>query len=147
MQVQSGGRAQNVTREVGLSAPGLFTANSQGFGEVAANQDRSLNGPNNPAARGSVVTFYATGASQLLPGGIDGSVIGAPLPSLTQAVSLRIGGKPAQLLYAGPAPGEVSGVLQINAMIPADAPTGSAVSVYPVIGYNASPVGVTMAIL
>ena len=130
-----------------VSAPGLFTANSSGSGEVAAaNQDGSLNSQSNAAARGSVVTFYGTGAGQLSPAGIDGVLVGAPLPALTQPVSIRIGGKPAQVLYAGPAPGEVSGVLQIDAVVPLDAPSGDAVSVYLVIGNNSSPQGATLAV-
>ena len=74
---------------------------------------------------------------------MDGALTGTPLPALTQPVSLRIGGKPAVLNYAGEAPGEVSGVMQINAVVPADAPSG-VTSLYLVIGENASPAGVTM---
>ena len=129
------------------SSPALLTANSSGLGTVVAvNQDGSLNSPAHPAPKGSVVVFYATGEGQLVGGGVDGAVTGAQPATPVLPVSLRIGGKPAQLLYAGEAPGLVSGVLQINATIPADAESGDAVSVYLAVGNNISPMGVNMAI-
>ena len=39
-------------------------------------------------------------------------------------VGVTIGGLPAQLAFAGEAPGLVSGILQVNAVIPATAPSG-----------------------
>ena len=42
----------------------------------------------------------------------------APLPVLTQQVSVLIGGLPAAATYAGPAPGMVNGVIQMNVRIP-----------------------------
>ena len=44
--------------------------------------------------------------------------LGAPLPVLTQKVSVLIGGLPAAATYAGPAPGMVNGVIQMNVRIP-----------------------------
>ncbi len=75
------------------AAPGIFRG--------IANENGSLNSAANPAARGSVVTFYATG------GGLD-----------VTGVSLTMGGYAAELLYAGPAPG-YAGLMQINARVPA----------------------------
>jgi uncharacterized protein (TIGR03437 family) len=146
VQVQFNGKTTSGSATMNVSAPGLFTAATNGVGQVlAANQDGTLNSAANPARRGSIVTFYGTGAGQLSPGGVDGAIIGLPLPVLTQPVSVRIGGKPAQLPYAGPAPFEVSGVLQVNAMVPLDAPSGDD-SVYLVIGLNSSPMGVSVAV-
>lgn len=148
VQVHYNGGGVSGAVAVDVSAPGLFTADATGLGQVAAaNQDGLLNSPSNPAAKGSIVTFYATGAGQSAPAGVDGAITAAPLPALTQPVSLRIGGKPAELKYAGPAPGQVSGVLQINAVVPADAPSGDAVSVYLVIGNNSSPQGATLSVM
>jgi uncharacterized protein (TIGR03437 family) len=66
-------------------------------------------------------------------------------------VSVRIGGVDARVLYAGTAPGEIVGVVQINAVVPAQAPTGSAVPVdFTIAGPNGtkftSPAGVTLAV-
>jgi uncharacterized protein (TIGR03437 family) len=129
---------------VATSAPGIFTLNSSGVGPaVITNQDGTINSPDHPAPKGSIIVLYATGEGQISPGGVDGAITGTPLPSLTLPVSLRIGGKPAQLMYAGEAPNEVSGVMQINAVVPPDAPSGT-VSVYLVVGSNISPLNVTM---
>ena len=38
------------------------------------NEDGTLNGPANPAAKGSVVVFYATGGGQTDPPGVDGEI-------------------------------------------------------------------------
>jgi uncharacterized protein (TIGR03437 family) len=83
------------------SSPAFFTL-SQGQGEViAVHLDGSINTPDNPAPRGSIVTLYATGA------GID----------QTQPVSVIIGTGEAELLYSGPAPALI-GVMQINLRLP-----------------------------
>jgi uncharacterized protein (TIGR03437 family) len=82
------------------AAPGIFTTAS-GTGQAAAiNQDGSMNSATNPALRGSIVSFYATG---------QGAGSGA--------VNLTVGGYQAQLPYAGSAPG-FAGLMQINAQIP-----------------------------
>ena len=45
------------------AAPGFFTSNGQGTGQIAANNfsDSSTNGPNNPVARGGILTVWLTG--------------------------------------------------------------------------------------
>jgi uncharacterized protein (TIGR03437 family) len=52
----------------------------------------------------------------------------------------------AQVLYAGQAPGIVSGVAQVNIVIPANAPTGSAVPIAITSGGVSSQPDVTLAI-
>ena len=42
----------------------------------------------------------------------------------TFPVSVTIAGKPAQVLYAGSSPGQVWGLLQVNAVIPDGVPAG-----------------------
>jgi uncharacterized protein (TIGR03437 family) len=128
------------------SAPGLFTANGLGVGAAAAlNQDGSLNTAQNPAARGDIVVLYGTGEGELdppaethIPAGDSPGV-----PVLDVAVS--IGGVPAEILYAGQAPG-FSGLLQVNARVPAQSLVGDAVEVELRVGGAASTQGVTLAI-
>jgi len=112
---------------------------SNGAGRaVILNQDGSFNAANRPAQRGSVIVFFATGEGITTPGGVDGRVGVAPLAKPNQPVSVRIGGKVAELLYAGNAPNFVAGAMQVNVRIPDDAPTGD-VSIYLVVGTAASP--------
>jgi uncharacterized protein (TIGR03437 family) len=51
-----------------------------------------------------------------------------------------------QVLYAGNAPGLVEGVIQIDALIPDDAPIGPAVPISIKIGDSYSQANVTVAI-
>lgn len=135
-----------MTQSVGPTLPGLFTSNSSGAGFASVfNQDGTVNSASNPAPRGSVVVFFGTGEGQTAPAGSDGAITGAPPPKPALLVSMRIGGKPADLLYAGEAPQLVSGVLQVNATVPNDAYPGNA-SVYLVVGDAASPMGANLAI-
>jgi trimeric autotransporter adhesin len=136
-----------VSVPLALSAPALFTLNSSGQGPAAAlNQDYSLNSANNPAKVGDIISLYATGEGQTTPTGVDGKVAVDPLPHPVLPVSVTIGGQPAQVQYAGGAPGEVAGVLQVNAYIPSGIQTGNAVSVVVQVGNAVSPPGVTLAV-
>lgn len=109
------------------TSPAFFTFNSSGSGPVAAlNQDGTVNTAENPAAPGTIVQFFATGFGATDPPGQDGALTAAPLPVLVEAPTLRINGTDAELLYAGPAPGLLSGVVQLNARVPPDAASGLA---------------------
>lgn len=114
------------------AAPAMFTSDSSGRGLGAIlNQDTTINSPANPALRGSTVVLFVTGEGQTTPGGVDGAIASSVFPRpAAQPVSVLFGGpkgvgKSAQILYAGAAPGEVAGVMQINAVIPVDAPSGN----------------------
>jgi len=113
---------------VAPAAPGIFTLDSTGAGPAAVlNQDNSVNGPAQPAARGSVIQIFATGLP--VAAAVTGSITPAPDPGSTDPVSVDIGGTTARILYAGPAPGEIAGLIQVNAVVPDIAPTGSAVPI------------------
>jgi len=161
VEVTYGGRRDDAgVRPVAPAAPGLFTLNATGAGGVAAlNEDGSINGPNNPAKRGSIVVLYATGAGQTEPAGVDGLPAAAPYQRSALRIRLWLqrtmvmesvfrffnGFVPLEILYAGAAPGLVAGVQQINARIPESAETGPAVPVVmEVNGYG--PLGATLAI-
>ena len=105
-----------------------------------------MNSPVFPAPRGSVVSIYGTGEGQTNPGGQDGRIITTDLRSPRAAVSVKIGGVPAQVKYAGSAPGLVSGVLQVNVEVPANIPPGGQVPIELTIGGIASQSGVTLAV-
>jgi uncharacterized protein (TIGR03437 family) len=117
-----GVRSDPIDLRVSETAPGIFTIDATGNGQGAVlNQDNSVNGPSNPAARGSIIVIYATGEGQVIPAGTDGQVITATnLRRPFATVTVRIGGQNAEVLYAGSAPGLVSGALQVNARVPAN---------------------------
>ncbi len=130
------------------SVPGIFTNDSSGSGQGAILnvKDSTRNSANNPAARGDYVTIYATGEGTTTPPVVDGRVSGAPLQSPALSCSATIGGQPASIQYCGAAPGETSGVLQINAQVPQSVVPGSSVPVTITIGTTQSPAGVTLAV-
>jgi len=107
------------------AAPGIFTLPG-GSQAAALNADLSVNGAGNPAAKGSVVVLFATGEGQTNPGGVDGRLATTVFPAPQLPVTVTIGGQTAQILYAGAAPYEVAGVLQINVMVPSNIPSGAA---------------------
>ncbi len=147
LQVQYQGGTSNVlTVPVTDAVPALFTASSSGTGAAAIlNSDSSANSALNPAAQGSIVVLFGTGAGQTVPGGLDGvrATDVYPLPVLPVTVS--IGGQNATVLYAGAAPGQVAGLIQMNVVIPAGTPSG-AVPVTFTMGTRTSPSGVTVAV-
>src|ERR1039457_1254829 len=102
----NGQKSAAVTLTVVPAAPGIFTLAGTGSGQAAVlNQDGSVNAPNNPAAKGSVISLYATGAGQTNPAGVTGQVVSSPLPRVTANVLATIDGQSALVFYAGHASG------------------------------------------
>ncbi len=106
------------TLPLAAAAPGIFSLNASGSGPGAIlNADYSVNLPANPAARGSIIMIYATGGGAT-SGTNAAAKIAKAAAKLTQSVTVMVGGQPAEVLYAGAAPGEVSGMVQVNAQLP-----------------------------
>jgi uncharacterized protein (TIGR03437 family) len=122
------------------SAPGIFTANASGSGQAAAvNQDTTINNASQPAPRGSFLSLYVTGEGQTNPAGVDGLIASDTPSQPVLPVSVTVGGKPAVVSYAGGAPQEVTGLMQVNVQIPSDIDAGSAVPVVVKVGTVSSP--------
>ncbi len=116
----NGQTSASETVNVVPAAPGIFTENSSGSGQaLVLNQDSTQNSTSNPAAPGSVIVLYATGGGATNPADTTGSVAQgtAPLAAIGSTTA-TVGGKPAQVLYAGDAPGEVAGMVQFNLQLP-----------------------------
>jgi uncharacterized protein (TIGR03437 family) len=111
-------------------APGVFTLDATGKGQaVALNQDRSINTASNPAKAGELISLYLTGLLESDPVFV---IIGTD--SISAATKNLI-----------------TGVLQVDARLPAGVQTGSAVPVLVLWGdpdntNNASQSGVTIAV-
>ena len=82
--------ASSVRLQVAPSAPGIFAATSAGH---------------------NIVVLYATGC---------GALTSDDLPRCALPISVTVNGEPAQVLYAGIAPGLVQGANQINIQLPDD---------------------------
>jgi uncharacterized protein (TIGR03437 family) len=149
IQVVFGGVASApVAVPTAVAAPAIFTANNSGTGQGAIlNQNYSVNGSSNPAAAGSAVMLYLTGAGSMTPAAVDGSINPNPsaLARTTLPVTAQIGGVPASVLYAGSSEGVVSGVIQVNLLVPNGLSSGSQ-PVTVQVGGVATTAGVTVAV-
>jgi uncharacterized protein (TIGR03437 family) len=120
----NGQQSNAVTLPVVAAAPGIFTADASGAGPGAIlNSDLTVNSPSNPAAKGSIVAIYMTGEGQTTPAGVNGRVTSTP-PAPRQSVTATVDGQPAEIRFAGEAPGILSGVMQVNVLVPAGARSG-----------------------
>jgi uncharacterized protein (TIGR03437 family) len=147
----SGVASTAIAYNVTPSAPGIYTLNQQGSGPGAIVNENgtTVNGSATPAARSSVISVYMTGEGQTNPTGSDGAIIPAGASALKKPllnVTASINGIDAEVVYAGSAPGFVSGAMQVNIRIPDNAPTGAAVPLLVKIGTASSQAGVTIAI-
>lgn len=110
-----------------FGSPGIFRLQvGQSSQAVALNQDGTLNGPANPAPRGSIVTVWGTGYGQTDPpcpiGGLNVPAA-VPLASGKSALIYYVdpnlpGVQLAPVQYAGSAPTLVCGIVQVNFQVP-----------------------------
>ena len=126
--------------------PGIFSADASGKGQASAlNEDNSFNSAANPAVRGHAVVLYLTGDGVSTPAGVDGKLVTAPYPKPALPVTVTIGGQTANVLYAGAAPALVSGLMQVNAVVPQTVNPGAA-EVLVSVGNAVTPAGVTISV-
>jgi len=112
---------------VSFGNPGIFRLQiGQSAHAAAINQDGTLNGPTNPAARGSVVSVWGTGYGQTNPPCLTGGLnipAAEPLNPGISALILNVGpdggpGLQTPVPYAGSAPALPCGIVQINFQVP-----------------------------
>ncbi len=137
------------------SSPGIFTATENGSGQgailnVPANPSDltayTYNGTGSPAPQGSVIVLFATGMGVWNPAVPDGTINLVATKFSAQPVSLTIGGKLATIYYAGSAPYEVWGTLQVNALVPTGIGSGPQPVVLTVGQSDNTTQGVTVAV-
>jgi uncharacterized protein (TIGR03437 family) len=135
------------------TAPGIFTVGN-GTGQAAAEEYSptgvfNYNSAATPAHAGYVLVIYMTGEGLVNPAAVTGSVtqVSQTPPPLTpqpfNAPSVLIDSQPCTVQFYGEAPGLVSGVLQINVLVPQTTHTGP-VALSISIGSAATPSGVTV---
>jgi uncharacterized protein (TIGR03437 family) len=146
--VYQGQVSNAVSAAIASAAPGLFTIDFSGKGQVAAiNQDNSINGSGHPANAGNIISLYLTGGGQTSPSGSDGAMTPLTQPFLMPVlpVSVTIGGKPATVQIAVAAPGAVAGLLQVNVLVPAGLAAGAQPVVVTIGGVPSQP-GATITV-
>ncbi len=130
--------------ETAAAGPALFTFPGTGKGNAAAiNADGSFNGSTPgfaPGRPGGVIQLFGTGFGSYGPPGPDGLV------RLLQPLRVVVAGVPAQVLFAGQAPGATNGLQQINILLDPATPTGDTQPVELTVGDVGIPAGVTLTI-
>jgi uncharacterized protein (TIGR03437 family) len=117
-----------------FGSPGIFRLQfGQSAQAAAINQDGTLNGPTNPAPRGSVVSVWGTGYGQTNPPCLTGGLNipdAEPLSPGISALILSVGpgggpGLPAPVQYGGSAPTLPCGMVQVNFQVPVNVAPGT----------------------
>ena len=140
------GNTYSVPEPVSVSHadPGAFTSDSSGKGAaivVNVNTDGTsyVVSPSSPARPGGVLVIYCTGlgAVQSTIEAGDPTPL-SPLAQTTDPVTATIGGAQAQVLFSGLVPG-FSGLYQVNAIVPSNAPIGDSVPLVLMAGGEPGP--------
>jgi len=128
---------------VAVTAPSVFTSNQAGWGQAAAINaaNGSVNSPASPVKIGQYISLYATGEGQTTPTGADGKIGPSTPPHPSLPVGVTVGGIPATVQYAGGAPGQVAGFMQLNVQIPVGVEPGGYVPVVLRVGSTSTTPG------
>jgi uncharacterized protein (TIGR03437 family) len=120
VQVVQNGSTTDLQVAAQAAAPAIITTDGLAYGDaVALNQDGTANSHTNPAAPGSILTLFMTGlgaTSPLLQAGTVASSPGALAAGASVQVTLYRSICP--VVYAGPAPGDLAGIYQVNIQVP-----------------------------
>jgi uncharacterized protein (TIGR03437 family) len=150
--VQNGTAAsQPETVMVSAAQPGVFAQNSSGTGPGSILGQKpggipALNTAANPASAGDALLIFCTGlgtVSPSVPAGAAAST--SALSYIDNPVTVTVGGKDAQVLFAGLAPGWVA-LYQVNVLVPAGVTAGPSVPLVVTAAGAATSTPVTVAI-
>jgi uncharacterized protein (TIGR03437 family) len=107
----------------------LFTSDNLSGGQLSAlNQDGSVNSSTNPAAKGSIVTLFATGWQFPSPPPQDGSLgagqinLASSFVSTAFQITNAAGQSYANIVSATDTPGQIEGLIEVKIQIPANLP-------------------------
>lgn len=122
VEVVSPNGSDSTTVSVAPAAPGIFSFSSDGKGPGAIlHADFSPVSAASPAVAGEALLIYLTGLGATNPPVAEGQL--APVANALATVTVSIGGRAAQVNYAGTAPG-FAGLNQINAVVPGNLSPG-----------------------
>ncbi len=141
-----GARTLSATVNVVKSNPSIYTADGTGQGQaLVVNEDGSQNSPDNPAAKGSAVTLFATGLGITAPAVSDLQTMSNPGPAPAGKLEVRISAKVSPILSAGLAPGK-AGVQRIQVRVPDSATSGKAAALILTVDGAPSQFDTTIAV-
>ncbi len=102
---------------IAAAGPAIFTID--GTHAAALNQDYSVNSQANPATDKQAILLFGTGPGAVSPSTVTGAAASSDTLSwVTAKYTATVGASPADVLFAGMAPG-FAGLWQINVTVPA----------------------------
>ncbi len=112
---------------VDSSETGIFRLQPGGSVQaLAINEDGTINGPSNPASKGSTVMLWGTGFGQTMVPCMSGELNSPATNPLVQPATLFDGSfGNFHIVSSGGAPGLLCGIVQINLQVPTNVPSGS----------------------
>ena len=133
---------------VAAAEPAIFTADASGKGQgdifiYVSAAEQVLSSPARPAKAGDILIIYCAGLGSVDPPIDAGFVVDRLIRTVTP-IGLTIGGMQAQVLFSG-LTGGLTGLYQVNAMMPDGVIPGDAVPVVLTMGSISSP-PVSMAV-
>jgi uncharacterized protein (TIGR03437 family) len=149
--VRDGTQSNPIPVTVVNAQPAIFTTNQKGSGQgaVLIANTATIAGTGageQPAPRGGYIEIYCTGLGAVSNTPADGAAApSSPLAKTLVEPQVSIGGENAPVTFSGLAPGFV-GLYQVDALVPTNAPTGTAVPIVITVGTAQSPSGVTIAV-
>jgi uncharacterized protein (TIGR03437 family) len=153
-------QSAGISQQVANQAPGIYTFSATGVGQAAVlNQNGTYNGPASglviggqtvttvPAPQGSVISVFMTGGGQSNPASVTGTVTpnAGTLYKIPGTVTATINGVNALVEFAGEAPALVTGVIQVNLLVPTGI-TGSGLPLSITINGSTTLTGPTVAV-
>jgi|GEM_PF-1238151 len=121
--------------------PVRFLAATPGLFSAALNDDSTVNSATAPAKE--TLQLYATGLGALDTNPALGDFFSlTTLTGTANAVTATIAGEPAEVLFAGGAPGQISGLYQVNVQLPEGLVPGPQPLILRVANQNSNPLTV-----
>ncbi len=104
--------------------PAFFTSTAIGGAAVAVFPNGEIAGNGRRARAGDIISLFGTGFGGPSEFGLaDGDVVRTPMEMPRSSIQISICGKPADIFYAGLAPGFRFGLFQFNVRVPLCEPT------------------------
>jgi uncharacterized protein (TIGR03437 family) len=146
-----GQKSNALVLQYAQTQPGIFTSLGTGTGLASAQQYdlqgnyQGQNSSSNPAKAGWYLTFYATGEGIIPSPAVTGRVTSSSnVVPLLGPPTVLIDNLPAAVPYFAEASGLVSGLMQVNAIVPAGVHTGQGVSLSLAMNGTTSQAGVVI---
>jgi uncharacterized protein (TIGR03437 family) len=145
--------SESVSTPMQPFAPAFFTFNGRSVAALVPNGGAIVADPSvvpnaRPARPGEIIELYGSGLGPTRTAVAPGTITPLEAIPINNRLTISIGGTTltdADVLYAGLAPGNISGLYQINVRIPANTSNGD-IPILMVIGSAQSVAGTTIPV-